>query len=430
MMFEEKFRSFVSELRSYSHAEKWIVFFAIICGFCIQAEYSVTKPTSNSIFIAHYGVALFPYVWLAIVPINLLAVTFYNRFLSLIGCFPLFLIILSITIFINTFSAIFIGDYPSFSFVLYIWKDIYILFMFQHLWSIMHSIIQIKRAKYLYGILFGFGGLGSVFGSLIPSFFAVKIGSEYLLFATIPIYAVFTFAYFFLLKKSGFLKTLAPQDKPFLNQDQKSFMEGFKLFHKSSTLKFILVIVVLMQFAVTVMDYEYNTFLENIFPDQDLRTQFSGRLWGIVNAASLLFQFIASFLLLQFIGLRKSHLLIPGILLANGIGYLLRPTFGMIIYSFSVIKTFDYSIFNIIKEMLYIPLKKDEKFKAKAIIDIFAYRSAKAFASLLILCLQACFASYLPYAFSWANIFLFSIWLIALFFFLKDQDFKKSAEII
>ena len=41
----------------------------------------------------------------------------------------------------------------------------------------------------------------------------------------------------------------------------------------------------------------------------------------------------------------------------------------------------DKDVFNILKEMLYVPLKTDEKFKAKAIIDIFAYRSAKAFAS-------------------------------------------------
>ncbi len=427
-MFKEKIKSFLSEFHRYSQVEKWIVLFAIICGFCIQSEYSVTKPTSNSIFIAHYGVAFFPYAWLVTVPINLLAVIFYNRFLSLLGCFPLFLITLLMTIFVNTFSAIFVGDFPSLSFILYIWKDIYILFMFQHLWSIIHSVTQINRAKYLYGILFGFGGLGSVFGSIIPGFFAVKIGSELLLFATIPIYIVFAFAYFFLLKKSGFLKRLPTQKKSSLNRENA--LEGFKLFGKSSTLKFILIIVILMQFSVTVMDYEYNTFLERIFPNQDLRTQFSGRLWGIVNGVTLFFQFIVSFLFIRFVGLRKTHLLLPGVLLVNGISYLLRPTFGMIVYSFSVIKTFDYSIFNIIKEMLYIPLQKNEKFKAKAVIDIFAYRSAKAFASLLILFLQLFFSSYLSYAFSWANIFLASIWMASLFFLFKDKSLQKKTETI
>ena len=38
--------------------------------------------------------------------------------------------------------------------------------------------------------------------------------------------------------------------------------------------------------------------------------------------------------------------------------------------------------------MLYLPLKNEEKFKAKAIIDVFAYRSSKAVASLIIIALQ------------------------------------------
>ena len=60
----------------------------------------------------------------------------------------------------------------------------------------------------------------------------------------------------------------------------------------------------------------------------------------------------------------------------------------MATYSFASIKALDYSFFGIIREMLYIPLKTDEKYRAKAIIDVFAYRSAKAFASLFLIFIQ------------------------------------------
>ena len=60
----------------------------------------------------------------------------------------------------------------------------------------------------------------------------------------------------------------------------------------------------------------------------------------------------------------------------------------MATYSHMTIKTLDYSFFGIIREMLYIPLKTDEKYRAKAIIDVFAYRSAKAVASLFLIFLQ------------------------------------------
>ena len=60
--------------------------------------------------------------------------------------------------------------------------------------------------------------------------------------------------------------------------------------------------------------------------------------------------------------------------------------------------------------MLYIPLKTDEKFRAKAFIDVFAYRSAKAFASLLILLLQFATSISLLSCLSVGVILLFIFW--------------------
>jgi len=416
-MFREKLASIKSELLSYSRVEKLVILCAMICSFCITAEYAITKPTSNSIFISHYTVKWLPYAWLATVPLNLLVVSLYNRFLSTLGCFRLFLITVFLTIALNLFSAIYINQIASLPFILYIWKDIYVLLMFQQLWSVIHSMTKMSRAKYLYGILFGIGGLGSIVGSLVPSFFALKMGSENLLFSIIPLYTVFIAAYFFLLKNSGFLHSHKEEEN--LRMGPKYSTSGFSLIKTSHTLRFILLIVVLMQVAATIMDYQFNTFLENEIPSQDLRTQFSGRLWGAINMANLVMQFIASFVLVHFLGLQRSHVLIPGVLLINSIVYLLQPTFSMITYSFSVIKTFDYSVFNIIKEMLYVPMGADEKFKAKSLIDIFAYRSAKAVASVVVISLQLLCPFYLPHAFSWAHALLFLIWIGSALLFLK-----------
>ena len=57
--------------------------------------------------------------------------------------------------------------------------------------------------------------------------------------------------------------------------------------------------------------------------------------------------------------------------------------------SFVFVKSVDFSLFGILREMLYVPLKLDEKFRAKAVIDVFAYRTSKAAVSLCVLGLQA-----------------------------------------
>lgn len=419
-MIQKKLSSIRLELQSYSYSEKLLVICAMICSFCITAEYAVTKPTSNSIFIAHYTAQWLPYAWLATVPLNFFIVTLYNRFLPTLGCFRLFLITVTLTVGINLLSANFIGTIPFLPFLLYVWKDIYVLLMFQQLWSVIHTMTKMSRAKYLYGFLFGVGGIGAIIGSMIPGFFAVKIGSEHLLFSSMPFYLIFIVSYYFLLKCSGFIHFHKKSDT--LQRGVRGKFQCISLIQASRSLQFILLIVVLMQFATTVIDYQFNTFLQDRIPDQDMRTQFYGRLWGIINTINLCLQFIASFLLVQFLGLRRSHFLIPGVLFLNAVGYLLHPTFSMITYSFSVIKTFDYSIFNIIKEMLYVPLKTSEKFQAKAIIDVFAYRSAKALASFLVILLQILYPKRLIDAFSWAHVTLFLIWILAALILLRPRD--------
>ena len=110
-----------------------------------------------------------------------------------------------------------------------------------------------------------------------------------------------------------------------------------------------------------------------------------GRLFGAVSFVNIFLQFFGCAILLKTIGLKKTHLLIPAILLIQTGLFFVNPTFGLICMTFGTIKSFDYSIFGIVKEMLYIPLNVAEKFQAKAIIDVFAYRSSKALGSFLIL---------------------------------------------
>jgi len=140
-----------------------------------------------------------------------------------------------------------------------------------------------------------------------------------------------------------------------------------------------------MQITTAFIDFQFNSYLEKSIPNVDLRTSFTGKLTSVINLTSTCFQFFGGFLLINILGFKRSHLTVPIFLAFNSIIFLFFPSFGMATYAFASVKSLDYSFFGIIREMLYIPLKTDEKYRAKAIIDVFAYRSAKAFASLFLL---------------------------------------------
>lgn len=416
-MFKKIAKTLLDEYNSYSKFEKLFILFVMICSFCITAEAAITRASANSVFLSAYTAKLFPTAWLVSVILNFAIVTFYNKFLPKMGCVRMLILSVSIALLMNTFSAFYLKQFHFLPFILYLWKDIFVILMFQQLWSVIHATMNIARAKYLYGIVFGMGGLGSVAGSLMTGFFAVHLGSEKLLLTTLPFYFLIIISYCVALHVRS--SVTDKQNIDGMSRDTTDVMGGMKLIRKSTFLKFILIIVLAMQVSSTILDYQFSSYLEKAFSIQDLRTAFLGKFFGLVNTINIFLQFIGSYLLVRVIGLERSHLAIPIILTIYGIGFLLFPTFPFICLYFANIKALDYSIFGIIKEMLYIPLKVDEKFKAKAIIDVFAYRTAKACASLIIILLGLITSIELNTLLSWGVLVIFFAWMISVLVLFK-----------
>jgi len=413
-------------LSTFTRQERFFILFAMLCGFLISAEYAIVRPVSNAVFITAYSSSGYPYVWLAMLPLNFLVVALYNKYLPRLGCFKMFLSIVGVTCSINLFCAFFLSKLSFLPFAFYMWKEIYVMLMFQQLWSVIHSTVSLEKGKYLYGVFFGFGALGAMVGSFLPGFFAVKVGSESLLLATLPIYGLLALCYSCALRKTeqGIGMRIVDEER---RTSWNAFSHGLKLIGSSRYLTFILLIVVLMQLCSALIDFQFNTVLERTVLEKDLRTEYSARIMAIVHGVTISLQFLGSFLLVHYIGIRRSHLLIPLLLCLNCIAFQCFPLFGVISFAFISIKSCDFSLFGILKELLYIPLKPDEKFRAKAVIDVFAYRSSKALASILILSFQTIFGSAFFSFLNWGNILLFVVWIGAVAFLLKEPI--RAAEV-
>lgn len=406
------FENIKNGLLSQTKSERKFIFFAILYVLGITAEYGITRPVSTAIFTANFGAEFIPYAWLATVPLNFFIIYLYSRFLPKLGCKQTFLLVALFSSGVNCICAFLLPYFPKLIFFQFVWKDIYILLMFKQLWSLIHSTIDTKKSKYLYGFFFGVGGLGSTIGSFLPGFLAVKIGSESLLAFSLPIYALVCVFYSMAMNQSD-LKGHMQNYQDMICPQKAGPREAFSLIRRSNLLIFILMIVIFMQISTAFLDYQFNLNLQQAIPDQDLRSQYGGRLGMIINSTSLLVQFLGTFVLVHVLGLKKSHLMVPIMLMMNGLLFLSFPSFLVISYCYAAIKIFDYSFFGVIREMLYVPLKLDEKFRAKAVIDVFAYRSAKAGASLLLLGFQLIPAINLNRVISYTSIVIFCTWSFA-----------------
>jgi AAA family ATP:ADP antiporter len=410
-------------LLNFSSKEKLFIFSVVIGVFFISCDYAIIRPASTSIFLSQFSSRMFPYCWMLALPVNLFVVYIYNKLLLRYGSLKTFFFFILSIILMNLTTSIFFKSFPFIIFIQFIFKDIYILLSFKQLWSLIHSTIDTNKAKFLYGVMFGVGSLGSVLGGVISAIFATKIGSDNLFFLSLIFYLLVFYCYFKAYKNS-----------PILNDDyhnninlNHSFKDGFKLIKNSNFLLFILLIVIFMQISTAFLDYQFNFFLEKNISDVDLRTKFTGKLTSIINGISFLFQFLGGFLLIHFFGLKKAHLLVPILLIINSIIIFFYPSFLMATIAFVSIKSFDYSFFGIIREMLYIPLQKDEKYRAKAIIDVFANRSSKAIASLFLIFIQNLTGLNIVLLISIISMLIYFIWInVIRVIFKKDIAFDSS----
>jgi len=403
---------------TFTSSEKFFIFFAMLSAMAICGEYAITRPTSNALFLTLFSVKAYPWVWLATVPLNLSVIYLYNRFLPKIGPLKILWTIALLTIGINSLSSLFYTQFPGLIFLQYAWKDIYILLMLKQLWSMIHSTISSTRAKYLYGCIYGMGTIGAISGSLIPGYLASLLGSERILLLTIPVYLVLLFSYTMAFKRSGVNNTSFEQD---LTPNPRAG-EALSLIRRSPVLIGALLLVIFMQVSTALMEYQFNAHLELNILEKDLRTAYCGRISSIIGMLSLTLQFIGGFLIIRTLGLRGSHFLIPVLLCSSALFSLSMPTFAILSGSYVFLKAVDFSLFGVVREMLYIPLRLDEKFRAKAIIDVFAYRTSKALVSLGLLLLQTIAGSYLLHLASYASIAVFIAWLGVVAFLFRKRE--------
>lgn len=393
---------------AFSRKERIFLFFAMICGFLISADYAIIRPASQSLFVYYFGSKTLPYVWMCSIPFNLMIVSLYNYFLPKLGCFRFFLFSAILIAVGNTLAGFFIGQVPLVSFSFYIWKEVYILLMFQQVWAVIHATMSLEKAKYLYGVLFGFGALGGFLGSLVPGFLAVFMGSESLLFFSAPLYVLLVMTYSGLIKYSGSKeKVSSKQTKPF-----GSLAQGVKLITSSFLLKAILGMTICMQVAATLADFQFQSLLEKGFPDKDIRTQCVGQIVSLGNILTMGLQFFGTFLCIRLLGLQRAHFLVPAVLSVGALGFLFSSSFSVMATFFVTLKALEFSLFLVIKEMLYIPMRLEEKFQAKAIIDVFMGRFAKIGASLVIVFSQFFFPSYISPFISWLCLGIFLFWCL------------------
>jgi AAA family ATP:ADP antiporter len=127
------------------------------------------------------------------------------------------------------------------------------------------------------------------------------------------------------------------------------------------------------------MEYQFTSTILHFVSEEQLKEHFAN-VYSFTNFVSLLLQLSLVRFAMTRLSMGKALLLLPLTALIGEVGFVLIPG----LFLGSLLNTFNnsmaYSVNQSAKEALYVPMQQQEKYKAKAVIDIFILRIAKAVA--------------------------------------------------
>lgn len=346
-----------------------VLMVGVAAGFLL-CGYELVRSVSVSLFIEVYGAHRLPIV-MALSPVGLFVMLWgYGRLLSLFGTRKTLMLtsVLSGAGILLCYVAI-VANWSAALGVLYILREAYIVLIIEQYWSYINSTLKDDQAKKYNGPICGIASVGAICGGLLVGVLAQRMGSEYLLlFAALSLLPAALIAWC----AYGICGEPVAQET-----DKPGGMLGLGLFRQNRTLVYLALLIGVTQAVSAALDLRFSGLLEMAKPLKDERTAFMGNFYALLNGLAFAFQFVVAPLVLRFLSLRWVHLLMPAIHLITCSVLLVSPTLMTGAVAYLLFKVLDYSIFRASKEILYIPLSFDARYRAKEVIDAFVYRGAK-----------------------------------------------------
>ena len=334
--------------------------------------YEFIRSVSTSLFVDAYGAENLPRGMMAIPPSMIVLLYGYGRLLSWQGATRALVVtsLFSAVLILWCYTALSRGMHFAAA-IIYVFREAYIVIVIEQFWSFVNSVLTTEQAKRINGPFCAVASLGSFLGGTLVSKLATVLGTEALLLFTagslVPTAVFGVMAYRF-----------GGEPKPSEEEAGGRLGHiGIKTFFRSKYLVFIGVLIISTQVVSTVLDLRFNLLAELERPDKDMRTAFYGAVYGNLGLAAGILQLVVVPLALRFIALRYIHLSIPIVHFVSSLILTLSPSLRTGTAAYVIFKALDYSIFRAGKELFYMPLSYDSRYRAKQVIDSFGYRFSK-----------------------------------------------------
>ncbi len=265
--------------------------------------------------------------------------------------------------------------------VFYIWFSVFNLFSTMLFWALMADRFSLEQGKRFFGMIAVGGTCGAIFGPWLASVLARPLGTPALLlvssgFLVLALCAAWGVARFRPARARG--DSGDPQEPPAVDERELvggSAWEGLRAVFRSRYLLGIAAYVVILAIMATLIYFTRLQMVAALGDDLDLRTTIFARIDLITQVATLVMQALIAGHLMKRIGVPVTLALLPLTTALGFAGLAIVGSLAALIAFEATFRAVQRALMRPARETLYTVTSREDKYKSKAFIDTFVYRS-------------------------------------------------------
>ena len=262
--------------------------------------------------------------------------------------------------------------------VFYVWFSVFNLFATMLFWALMADRFTLEQSKRLFGAIAVGGTLGAIFGPWLASVLARPLGTP----ALLPVAAAF------LVLALGAAWWLArmpadPRVGSRVGEDAPdaraviggSAWAGLRSVTRSPYLLAICAYVLIVAVMATFIYFTRLQMVAALGADLDLRTATFARIDMITQAATLVLQAVVTGHLMKRLGASVALALLPLVAALGFLGLAIAGSLAALVAFEATFRAVQRGIMRPARETLFTTVSRSDRYKAKAFIDTFVYRT-------------------------------------------------------
>ncbi len=394
--------------------------------FLILTSYYIGKVVREPLILAGGGAELKAYSS-ALQAITL--VPLMSLYAWMVAKFNRRKLLMSVTIF---FAACFVAFYflglaetPYIGVAYFVWVGIFSLTVIAQFWSFANDIHTPDEGKRLFAIIAFGGSSGAVAGAWIASRLIEIIGVYQLLLVSAALLAVS-------LVLVNVVEARKQQRRRELNERAATAEapvnrgDAFKVVFSNRYLLLIALLILVLNFVNTTGEYLLSSFVKSTaeatvgisgdaVATKDAVGKFIGKFYADfffwVNLLGLIIQLFLVSRIIKYLGVLVALLVLPVIAFGGYAIFAAAPALMLIRWAKTAENATDYSINNTVRQVLFLPTTREQKYKAKVAIDSFFVRAGDVLSAGLVYAGVNWLAFQLRH-FAWVNLTLVVVWIV------------------